>query len=309
MDEPPIDRAGGLLHFTEGTLAYAGHYLHEQSHPVHAHSFVEVAVVTGGEGVHVSLAGRQPLAVGDVVLLRPGVWHGYEGCRRLDVFNCCFSSDLLQRELAWAREDPLLNHLLWTGLYSGQRRGMLTTRLDSTALTECVEPLDALDRLRFRPLSLYRSEVIARLIQFLGGVARFVASTAGGSEAATGPGHPMVVRAMRLMEADPTRPWTLTDLAAELHLSRGYLVRRFKAETGLPPMAYLSRFRVELAAAMLLHGDHSITQIGEAVGWPDANNFARRFRAHYGMSASAYRTQFRDNTVRLRSWTEQRQVG
>ncbi|MEV0621401.1 AraC family transcriptional regulator [Nonomuraea sp. NPDC050404] len=289
MNEPPVDRAGALLHFTEGTLAYAGHYLHEHDHEVHTHSFIEVAVVTGGEGVHVSLAGRRPLAAGDVVLLRPGVWHGYESCRRLDVFNCCFSSDLLRRELAWAREDPLLNHLLWAGPYSSQRRGMLTARLDPAALSECVEPLDALNRLRLRPLSLYRSEIIARLIQFLGRLARFVAQTSGG---AGGHSHPMVVRAMRLMEADPTRAWTLAELADRLHLSRGYLVRRFKAETGLPPMAYLSRFRVELAAVMLLHGDQSITQIGEAVGWPDANNFARRFRAHYGMSASAYRTQF-----------------
>jgi AraC family L-rhamnose operon transcriptional activator RhaR len=107
---------------------------------------------------------------------------------------------------------------------------------------------------------------------------------------------------MRLMEAAPERPWTLAELADELHLTRGYLVRRFKASTGLPPMAYLSRFRVEMAAAMLLHDDLSITQIGEAVGWADANYFARRFKAHYGMSASAYRSHFSHNSVRLRTF-------
>ena len=48
MAEPPVDRSGVLLHFTEGTLAYAGHYLHEGDHPVHTHSFFEVAVVTAG---------------------------------------------------------------------------------------------------------------------------------------------------------------------------------------------------------------------------------------------------------------------
>ncbi|MFD0476021.1 AraC family ligand binding domain-containing protein [Nonomuraea thailandensis] len=72
MDEPPVDRVGAQLHFTEGTVAYAGHFLHERRHPVHTHSFIEVVMVTGGEGVHVSLAGRRPLAVGDVILLRPG---------------------------------------------------------------------------------------------------------------------------------------------------------------------------------------------------------------------------------------------
>ena len=79
-------------------------------------------------------------------------------------------------------------------------------------------------------------------------------------------------------------------------------MRRFKAATGLPPMAYLSRLRVESAAALLLHTDQSITQIGEAVGWPDANYFARRFKAHYGLSASAYRARFSHNAARLRTW-------
>ncbi|MFD0854109.1 AraC family ligand binding domain-containing protein, partial [Actinomadura adrarensis] len=106
--EPPVGTAKGLLYFTDGSLAYAGHYFHEDSHPVHTHSFVEIAVVTGGEGVHKSLAGSKELQVGDVILLRPGVWHGYEDCRRLDLFDCCFSNELLRRELAWTREDPLL---------------------------------------------------------------------------------------------------------------------------------------------------------------------------------------------------------
>src|SRR5262245_57843745 len=124
MEEPPVGTAQGLLYFTDGTLAYAGHYLHERNHPVHTHSFVEIAVVTGGEGVHTSLNGRKELHVGEVVLLRPGVWHGYEDCRGLDLYNCCFSTELLQRELAWTREDPLLSYLLWTGPNSMQRRGL-----------------------------------------------------------------------------------------------------------------------------------------------------------------------------------------
>jgi len=302
MAAPPVDRSGVLLHFTEGTLAYAGHYLHEQSHPVHTHSFLEIAVVTGGNGVHVSLAGRQRLAVGDVIVLRPGVWHGYERCRALDLYNCCFSAELLQRELAWTREDALLSHLLWTGPYSLQRRGMLTASLRPESLAECAEHLDALDRLRFQPLGWYRGDIIGRLALFLGCLARGVADGDHGAVGQPGHAHPAVVRAMRLLEAAPERRWTLTELADDLHLTRGYLVRRFKAATGLPPMAYLSRLRVESAAVLLLHTDRSITQIGEAVGWPDANYFARRFKAHYGLSASAYRARFSHNSVRLRTW-------
>ncbi|MFD0687787.1 AraC family transcriptional regulator [Actinomadura fibrosa] len=299
MDEPPVGTAKGLLYFTEGSLAYAGHYIHEQHHPVHTHSFVEIAVVTGGEGVHRSLDGRKQLQVGDVILLRPGVWHGYEDCRGLDLYNCCFSTELLQRELAWTREDPLLGYLLWTGPNSMQRRGMLTSHLDAQALKASIVHLDALDRLSDHSIDRHRGDFIGRLMLFLSHLARAVAAQRDG-DTGTGPTHPAVAQAMRLLEARPAHRWTLTELAEELHLTPRYLVRIFKTTTGLPPMAYLAQHRVERAAALLLHTDHSITQIGQAVGWPDQNHFARRFRAHYGLSATTYRQRFAHHNVDMR---------
>jgi AraC family L-rhamnose operon transcriptional activator RhaR len=300
MADPPVESLRALLHFVDGSVAYAGHYLHEGVHPLHTHSFVEVAVVTGGAGVHVSLAGRQELAVGDVILLRPGAWHGYEECIDLDVYNCCFSSELQQRELGWTRDDPLLGRLLWTGPYSGERRGILTTHLDANELEECVDHLDALEKLRFLPVSQHRGDIVGRLALVLSCLARVVARDEGGDTGA-GETHPAVVAAMQMMEAQPENTWTLTELADSLHLAPGYLVRLFKSATGLPPMAYLARHRVEVAAARLLHTDQPINRIGESVGWPDQNYFARRFRAHYGMSASTYRARFTGNTAGLKT--------
>ncbi|WP_433002296.1 AraC family transcriptional regulator [Kribbella sp. CA-294648] len=289
MADPPVETTGTLLHFIDGSYAYAGRYVHPDGHPVHTHSFFEVAVVMSGAGLHHSPAGYQELSVGDVLLLRPGVWHGYDGCTDLDVFNCCFSADLLQHELSWTREDPLLGYLLWTGPNSAQRRGVLTGHLDSIPLEECVSQLEHLEDLRARPFDLHRGDVVGRLSLFLSCLAR---ALAGEDLGASRPAHPAVLTAMKLMEADPAHHWTLKELAAELHLAPGYLVRLFKSSTGLPPMAYLSRHRVELAAARLLHTDEPISRIGEAVGWPDQNYFARRFKSHYGLSASTYRARF-----------------
>jgi AraC family L-rhamnose operon transcriptional activator RhaR len=298
MADPPVENTHTLLHFTGGAVAFAGHWVHEDVHPVHTHSFVEVAVTMSGDGVHHCLAGRQRLATGDVLLLRPGVWHGYEDCRRLDVYNCCFSAELLRHELAWMREDPLLGHLLWTSPYSAQRRGVLSAHLDEAALAECVGHLDALDELRSRPLGRHRGDIIGRLALFLSCLARAVVAEQD-DLAEQYRTHPAVVEAVRMMEDRPEYPWTLTDLADRLHLAPGYLVRLFKSATGLPPMAFLARHRVETAAARLLGSDEPISRIGESVGWPDQNYFARRFRAHYGMSASAYRGQFTRQPVRM----------
>ena len=300
MDEdPPVGTARGLFHFTDGAPAYAGPYLHDHDSPVHTHSFVEIAFVVSGEGVHNCLNSRRVVRPGDVILLRPGVWHGYASCRDLSVYNCCFSSELLRRELAWTREDPLLGYLLWAGPYSSPARGMLMTTLDPPVFDECLSHLDALAALRHLPQQRHRGDVIGRLSLLFSQLGQSVMPTEPGIGEGPGSAHPAVGRAMHLLEADLARQWTLLDLASELHLTPRHLVRLFKTATGLPPMAYLAQVRAEHAAVLLLHSDEPVTGIGRAVGWPDQNYFARRFKAHYGLSATTYRKRFATGAAHL----------
>jgi len=277
--------------------AYAGCYLHKWDSPVHTHSFVEIAFAVGGSATHHSQAGRREMRPGDVLLLRPGVWHGYENCQRFEVYNCCFGSELLRRELAWTREDPLLGFLLWAGPYSSSGRGVLTISLPPSVLGDCLVHLDALAALRHHPPALHRPDIVGRLSLLFGQLGQAVAQARGELPGEPGPAHPAIVQAMRLLEADLARDWTLTGLAAELHLAPGYLVRLFNAATGLPPMAYLGQLRAEHAAVLLLHSDEPVTSIGRTVGWPDQSSFARRFKAHYGLSATTYRKRFATGTT------------
>jgi AraC family transcriptional regulator, L-rhamnose operon transcriptional activator RhaR len=298
MENPPLGTEQGLFHFTDGALAYAIPYLHDHDSPVHTHSFVEIAFIAGGAGIHNCLNGRREVRAGDVILLRPGVWHGYEDCRDLNVYNCCFSSELLRRELSWTREDPLLGYLLWGGPYSSPARGVLTTTLDPATLSECLDHLQALAALRSRPRQRHRGDIIGRLSLLFSLLGEAVAGTGQvPDEAATV--HPAVSSVMRLLETDFARPWTLTELADQGHLTPGHMVRLFKAATGLPPMAYLAQVRAEHAALLLLHSDEPVTGIGRAVGWPDQNYFARRFKTHYGLSATTYRKRFATGKTRL----------
>jgi AraC family L-rhamnose operon transcriptional activator RhaR len=268
---------------------------------------VEIAFAIGGAGTHHCVAGRRELSRGDVILLRPGVWHGYEDCRRLELYNCCFSSELLRQELSWTREDPLLGYLLWAGPYATARRGMLSFSLPEQAFGACMGHLEALTALRRCSLDRYRGDILGRLSLLLSELGRAaqasLAPPGAAAGALAGRVHPAVGQAMRLLEANVARHWSLTALADDLHLTPGYLVRLFKAATGLPPMAYLAQVRAEHAAVMLLHSDEPITTISRAVGWPDQNYFARRFKAHYGLSATTYRKQFATRFVRLHEMT------
>jgi Helix-turn-helix domain len=86
--------------------------------------------------------------------------------------------------------------------------------------------------------------------------------------------------------AGAKEPRVIVDLAP------AYLVRLFKDATGLPPKAYLAQVRAERAAVLLLNTHDPVTSVGREVGWPDQNYFARRFKAHYGLSATTYRKRF-----------------
>jgi AraC family L-rhamnose operon transcriptional activator RhaR len=178
---------------------------------------------------------------------------------------------------------------------------MLSTRLSPDALDECKVHLSALDALRHQPVAQHRGDIVGRLALLFSHLGRAVEQThqPHGRPGPAGQAHPAIGQAMRLLEDRLAYRWTLTELADQLHLAPGYLVRLFKATTGLPPMAYLARLRAEHAATLLLHSDQPVTCIGQAVGWPDQNYFARRFRAHYGLSATTYRARFATGAIHL----------
>ena len=169
---------------------------------------------------------------------------------------------------------------------------MLAIHLAAGSFEECRVHLGALAALRHNPASRHRADIIGRLSLLFGILGRAVSETHRPVANQAGTCHPAVGRAMRVLEDRLADRWSLSVLADELHLTPGYLVRLFKSTTGLPPMAYLARLRAEYAANLLLRSDQSIAAIGRAVGWPDQNYFARRFRDHYGLSASTYRARF-----------------
>ena len=108
----------------------------------------------------------------------------------------------------------MLGYLLWTGPYSAQRRGMLTTHLEPGPLAECEHHLAAISKLRHSPAAPYRADIVGRLSLLFGQVGRAVAlahELAPGSAAQI---HPAIGQAMRLFEAELAHRWTLTELAA-----------------------------------------------------------------------------------------------
>ena len=87
----------------------------------------------------------------------------------------------------------------------------------------------------------------------------------------------------------PSYPWTLSELARTIATSRTVLVERFSQLVGVPPMLYLTRWRLQLAAEQLARGSAKIATIGTQVGYESEAAFSRAFKRETGLSPANWR--------------------
>jgi AraC-like DNA-binding protein len=100
---------------------------------------------------------------------------------------------------------------------------------------------------------------------------------------------PQIGRAVSLLHDRPARRWTLAGLAGEVGMSRAALARRFVARVGEPPLAYLTRVRMQRAARLLAATDRPLASIADAVGYRSEYAFNRAFRRARGLPPGEFR--------------------
>jgi len=100
---------------------------------------------------------------------------------------------------------------------------------------------------------------------------------------------PHVGRALSALHARPAHPWTLDDLGREAGLSRSALAERFSALVGEPPMQYLARWRMQVAAGLLASTHDGVAAVAAAVGYASEAAFNRAFRKLVGVPPATWR--------------------
>lgn len=104
---------------------------------------------------------------------------------------------------------------------------------------------------------------------------------------------PIVAEALALLHQQPQRDWTVDALAKESHVSRAALTRRFAKLVGEPPVSYLTRWRMDLAAKRLRTTDDPVAVIANSVGYTSEYAFSRAFSRARGQPPGRYRTRAR----------------
>ncbi len=100
-----------------------------------------------------------------------------------------------------------------------------------------------------------------------------------------------IATALERMHEAPAQRWTLDTLARACGLSRSVFSERFHTLMGCPPMDYLARHRMAVAAQLLRERRLSLWDVAEAVGYSSDKAFARAFERHLGATPTAYQRQ------------------
>ena len=101
--------------------------------------------------------------------------------------------------------------------------------------------------------------------------------------------------ALALMHKRPFHAWTTAELAAEAGSSRSVLAERFATYLGEPPLAYLGRWRLQLAARLLQTTRQTVVRVASQVGYDSEAAFNRAFKREFGVPPG----QFRKRASRL----------
>jgi AraC-like DNA-binding protein len=106
---------------------------------------------------------------------------------------------------------------------------------------------------------------------------------------------PVVGAALAMLHRQPSHSWTLVELAAKVGASRSLLAERFSEFLNEPPLAYLARWRLQLAAQLLQKTQKTIVQVAFDVGYESETAFTRAFKRKFGLPPAQYRRKLAAN--------------
>lgn len=104
---------------------------------------------------------------------------------------------------------------------------------------------------------------------------------------------PVVGKSLGLLHRRIAHPWTIADLADEVGISRSALIERFTRYLSEPPMTYLTRWRLQLAARSLERTSRGVAEIAADIGYESEAAFNRAFKREFGLPPGRYRTDHR----------------
>lgn len=222
------------------------------------------SAVDGQEGLKLAIENNPDLVVSDIMM--PGI-SGYEVCKTLkgDIKTCHIPVILLTAKIG--KESQIEGFEAGADIY-------ITKPFE-------FEVLEA----QIRSLINNRNRMVERFrgnIDFQEVVSEF-----------TSLDEQFLKKAIRLIENNISNPdFNLTAFQEEMCVTSSMLYRKFKALTGMPPLEFIRKIRLEAAVEIMKRKKCSTSEIAYAVGYNDPKYFSNSFKKVYGMLPSEYMEKY-----------------
>jgi len=249
---------------------------------LHSHSFYEICCAFAGEGVFRIDDIKHKISRGDLFIAKPDMPHEIISSRRrpIGIFFWAFSIVPANKQTP---ETAPIDALLDAFAASSQPVSRATSGIERTC------ELLALEVAQRQPGYPIAIEGLTR--KLLLDTARAVAPgiAAESAEDLARSTDRIIRRSTQYLHDNLSRPFSVRDVAAQVHLSERHLSRLFLKSHGKTILDYLTALRIDTARKMLLNPDRPIKQIAAAVGYPDVHYFTTLFGRHTGQTPAAFR--------------------
>jgi len=260
---------------------------------LHSHDFIEIAFINDGSGEYIDNYGQLFLVPGDLFIMRgEDDYHGFLDMKSLEVINIIFEPGSLDLPYDQLRTITGYNILFEIGLPPGAAKRRPFMNLLPGILQQLQ---DYVNRIRGE-LKDKQPGYRIKLRNCLLDIIILLSRTYDKSTVSELPPRDYNFgRTIAYIQSHVQERYTLDRLARDTCLSKPHLIRKFKQITGLPPIDYINRARINLACKMLIRENCSISEAASACGFQESNYFARVFKKFKKVSPRQYlRTQRRE---------------
>lgn len=253
---------------------------------LHDHEFLDLAYVLHGSAEYQRGTQISTIREGDFLMVDLGSLHGYHGGQELEIINCLFAPEYVDRALA---NCPSLQAVLSTSLrqfgadlLAGGPADCILYDSDGTIRRLMEAMLREYEQKQPGYLEIMRCHLIEILVH---AIRKHPVGT-------TAHCHPVVADIADELQATYPQPVSLKALGRRYGYTPQYISSLFHQETGVSLTVYLQKLRVEKACQLLICTSKPVATIAKAVGYDDAKHFAALFRRYMGISPRKLRKAY-----------------
>jgi len=263
----------------------------QQATYLHEHVYHEIVLVESGTADHISAEGVRKLHSGDLLVIKPRIWHQYENPKHFGIVNCLFDRRILMHQKVFL---SLIGGAF--ELFLKPPRQPATTppsilHASPSQRLRITDILNAMVRERREKLIDWEGALAVHLLDLIVTISRiYHGANPGERPPLTDKARDFVNGIVVYLESQSHKKITLSELSKKFHTSESYLSRLFSKRMGMGIIDYIHHLRIEAACELLRTSDWSVSRVASEVGYDEIPYFCRRFRREIGKSPKEYRT-------------------